>query len=303
VKINIKAHASLFTVNLIYGANFLIAKGLMPNLIGPSGFILVRLFGALPLFFVVRLFIREKIEKKDFKLIAICGFFGVALNQLLFFNGLNLTSPLNASLIMLATPVMVMLISGIYLKERISKNKILGVVFALLGALLLIMSSSRIDITSSPLGDFFILINALSYAIFLVLVKPLMSKYKPITVISFVFLFGSIFVLPFGWSQFTEIVWEEMTLNNYLGVGFVIICTTFLAYLLNIYALKHLMPSVVSVYIYLQPMLAIFFGWIFYIMKPNGFNIVQPPEINFVKMTSALLIFSGVYLVSKAKAS
>jgi drug/metabolite transporter (DMT)-like permease len=275
----------------------------MPSLIGPSGFILVRLFGALPLFFLVRLFVKEKIEKSDLKLIAICGFFGVALNQLLFFNGLNLTSPLNASLIMLATPVMVMLISGIYLKERISKNKALGLVFALLGAIILIVSSSKIDITSSPLGDFFILINALSYAIFLVLVKPLMGKYKPITVISFVFLFGSIFVLPFGWSQFSEIRWEEMTLNNYLGVGFVIVCTTFLAYLLNIYALKHLLPSIVSVYIYLQPMLAIFFGWLFYIVRPSGFNIAHPPEINLVKLISASLIFTGVYLVSKVKVS
>lgn len=291
----------MFAVNLIYGANFIIAKGLMPALIGPSGFILVRLFGALPLFFLVKLFVKEKVQKKDFKLLAICGFFGVALNQLLFFNGLNLTSPLNASLIMLATPVMVMVVSGIYLKEKITGYKVAGLILGLIGAFLLIVTSSKTDVSSSPLGDFCILINALSYAVFLVLVKPLMGKYKPITVISFVFLFGSIFVLPFGWNQFAEIHWGGMGFNNYLGVAFVIVCTTFFAYLLNIYALKHLLPDVVSIYIYLQPMLALLFGWMFFLLKPEGFHIVTPPELDAVKIFCALLIFSGVYLVSKTR--
>jgi drug/metabolite transporter (DMT)-like permease len=301
LKVNINAHLSLFIVNLIYGANFIIAKGLMPNLIGPSGFILVRLFGALPLFFLVKVFIKEKIDKADFELIAVGGFFGVALNQMLFFNGLNLTSPLNASLIMLATPVMVMIISGIYLKEKITKNKIAGLVFGLTGAFLLIISSSKTDASASPIGDLFILINALSYAVFLVLIKPLMFKYKPITVISYVFLFGSIYVLPFGWNQFAAIQWKEMELNNYLGVGFVVVFTTFLAYLLNIYSLKHLRPDVVSIYIYLQPMLAILFGWLFFILQPSGFIITSPPEINVIKIFCAAMIFLGVYLVSKTR--
>lgn len=104
------AHAALLTVALIYGANYLIAKGLMPALIGPSGFIVLRATGAAALFWVVYAFRFERIRRDDLLRLALCGLFGVASNQLMFFNGLSLTSPVNASIIMTSNPILVLVV-------------------------------------------------------------------------------------------------------------------------------------------------------------------------------------------------
>ena len=122
----------------------------------------------------------EKVEKKDLGLIALCGLFGVAVNQLCFFNGLKLTSPVNASLIMLTTPIMVLIASSLYIRERITIAKVIGIIIGAAGATLLILGTNNNPTSQSNIwGDLLILINASSYAIYLVLVKKLMKKYNP----------------------------------------------------------------------------------------------------------------------------
>ena len=289
---NIKAHIALLFANIIYGINYTVAKDVMPEYIAPFGFIFCRVMGALALFWLVFSFSYEKIAKKDILLLAICGFFGVAANQLMFFYGLNLTSPINAGIIMTSNPVFVLIASAIILKNRITLAKAGGIFVAISGALMLLLFQKDFSFGSDTLsGDIFIFLNALSYGSYLVLAVPLMKKYRPITVITWVFTFGAIYVFPFGIAEFLEIKWTTFTTTIWLEFAFVIIGTTFFAYLLNIYGLKNLNPSTVSTYIYLQPLLAASFAiW------------AGKDALDWIKIVAAVLIFSGVYLVSKRKA-
>ena len=286
----ILAHIALIFANLIYAINFTLAKDIMPEYIMPSGFILLRVSSAVFLFSIVYfLFIREKIKKKDLVKLAVCGLFGVAVNQLFFFEGLNLTSPINASIIMTTNPIIVLVISFIFLRDKITGYKLFGVLLGIFGAWNLILNSNNMSFSSgSGLGDVFVLINATSYGLYLVLVKPLMSKYNPITILFIVFSFGLIFVFPFGYNELSLVNWTEIPNNIWFEIGFVVLFTTFFAYLLNAFALKNVSPNTVSIYIYLQPVLASFFAiyW-------------GSDELKEDKIIAALLIFAGVYLVSK----
>lgn len=293
---NYKAHLALLGANIIYGANFLIAKGLMPDKFKPSALVLLRIIAAGILFWIVKQFVKEKIEKKDFILLAVCGLFGISTNMLLFFHGLSLTSPIDASIIMTTTPVIVLILSAFILKEKITTNKYLGILIGGLGAVILILYGKTGQGTSSFLGNLFVFLNACSYGLYLVLVKPLMKKYKAITVISWVFLFGLIFVFPIGISDLINTDFSTFTANTYLALVFVIIGTTFLTYLFNIYALSYVSPSVNGSYIYLQPVLS------FIIVSIYAFafnNEAYAQDINIIKIVSCLLVVAGVYLISK----
>lgn len=293
---NYKAHLALLGANIIYGANFLIAKGLMPEKFNPSALVLLRIFAAGVLFWIVKQFVKEKIEKKDFILLAVCGLFGISTNMLLFFHGLSLTSPIDASIIMTTTPVIVLILSAFILKERITTNKYLGILIGGLGAVILILYGKTAEGTSSFLGNLFVFLNACSYGLYLVLVKPLMRKYKPVTVISWVFLFGLIFVFPIGIGDLITTDFSTFTTNTYLALAFVIICTTFLTYLFNIYALSYVPPSVNGSYIYLQPVLSFIIVSI-YAFAFNNEEYAQ--DINLVKIASCILVILGVYMISK----
>ena len=283
------AHISLLIANLIYALNFTIAKDVMPNFILPSAFILLRVMGALFLFsFSYFIFFFQKIELKDILRFAICGLFGVAINQLFFFEGLNLTTPINAAIVMTTNPILVMLLSFIIVKEAISFKKILGITLGFIGASTLILSDGAIDLSSNnSTGNLFVFINATSYGLYLVIVKPLLNKYHPLTVLFYVFAFGLLFVLPFGYDDLTNVKWGTIPVNIYLEIIFVVVCTTFIAYLLNSSALKTLTASTVSIYIYLQPILASLFA-----------IFLGADFLDEKKIIASVLIFSGVYLVS-----
>jgi drug/metabolite transporter (DMT)-like permease len=289
-----RSHLALFIVNLLYGANFVIAKGLMPGVIGPNGFIFLRVSGAAILFWLVYLFNFERIKKKDFLRIAACGLFGVAVNQLFFFNGLMATSPINAPVIMTMTPILVLILSILILKERPTKLKVVGVAIGAVGSILFTMLSHNVGY-STGLGDLFILINATSYGLYLVLVKPLMSEYKPLTVITWVFTFGLVYVSiwPFSISEFAMVDFTALSIDEISRLVFVVVGVTFLVYLLMVYAMKRLSPSISSSYIYLQPLLAAFFIYIFYLAGLEDYT----QDFTFAKIACAILIFVGVYLV------
>ena len=261
----------------------------MPDYIGPSGFILLRVLGGSILFFLTfYLFIKEEVLKADIIRLIFCGLFGVAINQLFFFEGLNLTTPINAAIIMTTSPILVIVFSALIIKEKITFRKVIGIILGISGAATLILKSGNISIENDFfLGNILIFINATSYSIYLVLVKGLMTRYHPITVMFYVFSFGLIFVLPFGISELNSINLNTFTTSIYLKVAFVVICTTFIAYLFNAFALKSLNPSVVSVYIYLQPVLA---SLIAILLKSDSLDII--------KIISCLFIFIAVFLVS-----
>lgn len=287
---NLKPHLALFGANLIYGANYSIAKDVMPNFVQPFGLVLSRVIGAVVLFWFIYAFSYEKVAKRDFLLLGLCGLFGVAANQLMFLYGLDNTTPINAGIIMVSNPIMVLIASAIILKNRITLTKVSGIALGIIGALLLLLFKGDFSFGSENLkGDIFIFLNAMSYGIYLVIAVPLMRKYKPITVMSWVFAFGLIMVFPFGFEELKQIEWSTFTPIIWWKFMFVVVATTFLAYLFNIYGLKRLSPSIVSTYIYLQPLLATLIAiW------------VGKDSLDMIKISAALFIFTGVYLVSKS---
>ncbi|MCO6161597.1 DMT family transporter [Flavobacterium sp. NRK F7] len=280
-------------VALIYGANFTIAKDVMPTYVQPYAFILIRVIGASILFWSLTFFgPKEKIALQDFPRIIAASLFGVVINQLSFFKGLSYTSPISASVIMVTAPIVVLILSAILLREKIELKKVLGILIGLTGTSILILYGKDIgDSTNAGLGNFLVFVNASSYAVYLIIVKKLISKYHAFTFIKWIYTFGLLFTLPFAFEEFKAIQWESIPINIYYNIGFVVLFTTFFAYLINLMAMKELKPTTLSVFIYLQPLFATIIA-----------ISLQKDELNNVKLISALLIFIGVYLVTQKKA-
>lgn len=282
-------------VSIIYGATFTIAKDVMPQYIDAYGFILLRVGGSVLLFWAVWVLMRllkigaiEKIESADFIRIIACAFFGVALNMLTFFKGLSMTSPISAAVIMVCTPLIVLVLSAVIIKEKMRKKKVLGIFLGLFGTSFLILYGKSVgDTSSASLGNFLVLVNAVSYGFYLVIVKKLMDKYNAFTFVKWIYLFGFIMVLPFGWSQFQGVEWAIVPMDILWKIGFVVVFSTFFTYLLNLLSMRELSPTLVAVFVYLQPLFATVFA--------IGLG---KDELNWVKISAAILIFTGVYLVT-----
>ena len=297
---NLKAHFALSAVALIYGANYIIAKTVMPDPIGPNSFIVLRVLGAMVIFWMIAFRHFQFPDKQDWPRFIACGLTGVAINQLFFFNGLSLTSPINSAIIMTSNPILVMMISAVLLKSKITALKITGVVVGAIGAITLLLIS---NMTKQPgvnvQGDMYILINSISYAFYLTLVKPLMTKYHPLLVIAWVFTLGLLVVLPFGFNSLGTVAWDNLNTWQWFSVFYVIVFTTFLTYLFNILALSKLTPAIASAYIYFQPLLAGVFSFLFSIWLDKDYT----GDITWAKAGCTALIFAGVYLVSKSDTS
>lgn len=289
-----KAHISLFIAQIIYALNYSIAKDLMPNHVSPLGLVMMRISGAFILFWVVSFFSKpEKIEKGDFKKLMLLAVFGVVVNQVFFIWGLSLTQPINSAIIMVSNPIAVMLFTIFIFKEKITTLKLTGLAFGVIGALTLLLFKSHgsFSIGSETIvGDLMTLANSLSWAVFVVMAKPYMQKYQTVTVMKWIFLFGFIYICPFGTIELMGVKWNSLTSQTIFAMAFVVVATTFLAYLLNTYALKALSSSVVSMYIYLQPFLATFIA-----------VLLGKDELTVIKVVSGTLIISGVYLASLKK--
>ncbi len=276
------------TASTIYGINHTIAKGLMPDVIQPFGFILLRVSGAALVFWGISLFFpSEKIERRDWFRFVICAFFGMVLNMLAFFKGLSLSTPINSSVIITLSPVLLLVLSAFILRERITWIKSLGIFLGLGGALVLILFGikEQPNAPNIPLGNLLFIVNATSYSVYLILVKPLVPKYSSITLMKFLFLFAFFINLPIGISEFSEVNWTNLPFEAIWKLAFVVICTTVMTYLLNIYALKQLSPSTIGAFIYLQPVIAVLFA-----------VLVGADTLTALRIGAAALIFLGVYL-------
>lgn len=280
---------------LIYGITFTVAKEVMSDYIKPFGFIVLRVGGATCVFWLIGLFVkRERIEKTDYKKILAAAFFGIALNMLTFFKGLSYTTPISASVMMVTTPILVLIFSSILLKEKLLLRKIIGVVVGMVGALILILygNSQGKQAENMALGNFLVFVNAASYGLYLVLVRDVIQKYNPIIFVKWLYLFGFLLVLPFGISELLEVNWHTMPTTIYLKAGFVVLFATCVTYLFNLFALSKLKPTTVSVFIYLQPVIASIYAL-----------TVGSDHLNTIKILATLLIFTGVYLVTKQAAT
>ncbi|MCB0703939.1 MAG: EamA family transporter [Saprospiraceae bacterium] len=292
-KKNLLAHLALLAVALIYGSNYSIAKVVLdPGYLSPEALVLLRVTTGMILFTAIHYFlVGEKVQRADWGRMALCGLFGVALNQMFFLLGLRLTTPIHASLIMTTTPILVLLVAAVLAAERLTTRKILGVFLGLVGAAWLILQNRHATLEQSTFwGDLFIFFNATFYGIYLVIVNQLMKKYNPLTVVRWVFFFGFLYVFPFSIRDMVYTDWALIPPIAWKAIAFVLIATTFLAYLFNTFALGIVNPSTVSAYIYLQPLFA---GWI---------SIWIGKELlSLEKGIAGLLIFGGVYLVSTRK--
>ncbi len=281
---------ALFMVQLLYGLNYTFAKTVMnDNFVQPFALTVLRVGCAALLFWLISpLLPKEKVERKDlfkFFIAAICG---VAVNMLFFIKGVELTTPIHASAIITINPVLILIMSSFVLKEKITSLKIIGLILAFAGALALtLFGESDRDGDNILLGNTFIFINSIFYSIYIILIKQLTTKYHPFTFIKWLFLFGFIMVLPFGFGELQEIQWNTFTPYAWFSLGFVIIGATFATYLLNPMALNKLKASTVGIFIYLQPVIAGLFA-----------ILMGSDAIDVLKIIAMVLIFSGVYLVS-----
>ncbi|TGD58521.1 DMT family transporter [Flavobacterium humi] len=287
-------------VSLIYGVTFTIAKDVMPAYIDAFGFILLRVGGTTLLFWLIATLMlwlqpekTEKIDKADFPRIIAASFFGVAFNMLTFFKGLSYTSPIMGAIIMVTTPMIVLILSAVLIRERMEKRKVIGIVLGLAGtAFLILYGKPMLNAPKAGLGNLLVFVNAVSYGFYLIIVKKLMDKYNALSFVKWIYFFGFLMVLPFGWNEFQAVHWTAVPVDIFWKIGFVVVFSTFLTYLLNLLSMKELKPTTVAVFIYLQPLFASVFA--------IGLG---KDELNMVKIGSAILIFTGVYLVTQKKNS
>lgn len=285
------AFVAAFLVQVFYGVTFTFANDVIDGgYIKPYGFILLRLLGATTLFWLFGFFApKEKVAIRDYFIFIAAAFFGVALNMLTFFKGLSYTTPIHASVIMVVVPILVLIMSALILKEKVTSLKVVGVVFGLSGALVLTLyGKSTVATDNILLGNLLVFINAVSYSVYIIIIKQLTSKYHPFTFIKWLFLFGLIMVIPFGYTELSSVQWVTFEPYTYFSVGFVILAATFGTYILNPLALRQLKASTVSTFLYLQPVIAGIFA-----------ILMGSDTLNTTKLIAAVLIFIGVYLVSK----
>jgi drug/metabolite transporter (DMT)-like permease len=287
---NYKAHLALLGANTIYGLNYVIAKGIMPDYLMPRAIIFLRVAVTVFVFAILHFVTpSQKVEKRDLFKLAMCAVFGVAINQILFFEGLNLSTPINASIIITVIPVLILIFSHYILKERITTIKVIGIVLGATGALMVILAAGSGNFKSATmLGNLLIFINAASWALYLVLIKPLMEKYDSITVMKWVFFFGLIIVFPFTFRSFSTSAFAEIPFKFWMSIAFVVFGATIIAYFLNNYSLKSVSPNVNGIYIYLQPLIASVVSILF-----------GKDELTVLKTIAAILIMAGVYFVTR----
>ena len=284
-----KTYGALTLVSLLYGVNYSVLKIIIPDHIGAFGFIVFRITISVLIFWMVNILFLEKIDwKADGFRLFLCGLTGIAINQLLFYKGLSLTSAVNGSIIMTLTPILVLIWARFLIGESVTLRKVSGIILGLIGAIVIIYQPNSVAQSGDWRGDILVFMNGFSYACYLVLVKPLMSKYKSITVVTWVFTFGLFIALPIGWNEAIIVDFSILPVKVWWSAAFAIIGVTVVVYFLNIWTLKTVNASVVGFFIYLQPIFATATALLFF------------EEVFVIKhLIASLFIFTGVFLVTK----
>ncbi len=295
VKQNPRAHFSMLAATLLFGANYWIAKGLMPDHLLPMQIIFLRVLGTFLIAWIIQISIKElrvlKIDRADFPRLILSSLLGVAINQMMFFTGLNLTTPVDAAIINSVNPIMVLVFAAWILKERIGLSRLGGIVLGATGALMLIFLGNPLSLKGGNLtGDMFIVVNTAAWSLYLVISKPLMVKYNPFLMMRWMFLIGFIGVFPFTIRQSLQIDFGSFDSYTWFSILYIIVGTTFMAYFFITYSLKRLSSPVVAYYTYIQPVIVAAIG-----------IIVFAELISWVKIISALLVFGGIYFVTRKK--
>lgn len=278
----------------IYGLNHTVAKVVMPEYVGAFGFIFIRTAGAALLFWLLSLFLpKEKIKREDYFRLFLAALTGMCINMLSFFKGLELSTPVNSGIFATTNPIIILLLSYLFLGEKIGMRKFLGITMGFAGALMLVHYGTQ-NIGNAPnvlMGNILFMINSIFFSGFIIVVKPLSEKYNIVTIMKWLFLIGFVMCFPVTVEEYTQVDWPSMPLNMIWRVVFVVLGTTFSTYLLNLYALRNLQASTVGAFAYAQPVIAISYA----VYTGNDL-------LDGVKVIACLAIMLGVYLVSKKPA-
>ncbi|MCS6822755.1 MAG: DMT family transporter [Cytophagaceae bacterium] len=287
-KNNLRAHGILWGTSMIGALNYTISKIAMPEYISPAAILVVRGFSTIIFFGAISFFIlKDRVNLRDMRIFFLCAFFGVVGNQIMFYEGLNLTSAINASLMITGVPVIVFVTSIFTRNEKFSFHKLLGIGIGLAGTVLLIIHSSQQSMKAMYIGDILVLLNSFSWALFLATVRPLLKTYRVVTIVAYMFSIGFIIILPYGYNDFLSVNWEKFTVKAWLSLLFIVVFATWCAYYMNIVVLKYVSASIAGSYTYLQPLLAtcIALFW--------GTEMITTEKILY-----SALILTGVYIVS-----
>jgi drug/metabolite transporter (DMT)-like permease len=286
----LQAHIAVLLANIFFGINYATIKYIVPSKLGAPALNVCRVTGSLILFWILYLIKPSKpgIEKKDIPRFFLCSITGIVLNQIFFVKGLSLTSAIHASLLALVTPILIIFIAAWILKEKLTWLKIAGILLGISGAAILILMKDVSHTASNIiLGDVLVILNAICYAFYFVLVKPLMIKYSPVHVIRWVFTIGFLFMLPYGYNSLQTTNWQSFNGTDWLSFVFVIMGATFFAYLFNIFGVAIIGASATGTYIYTQPVFAAVIAVFF-----------TGEKYDWLKFVATILIFSGVYLAN-----
>jgi drug/metabolite transporter (DMT)-like permease len=293
LKTTTKAHLALLGTNVFFAINFTAIKYLINGgFAKPFAINIIRVAVTAVLLWILFMFkpVKSSVQKKDAGRLFLCALTGVAINQLLFVKGLSYTYSIHASLLMLTTPILITILAAWILKEKLNNIKIAGLILGITGATILVTAKENTGNANEVLwGDLLIILNAIAYTIYFILVKPLMKNYDPVVIIRIIFTIGFFMMLPFCWQEFKEIPWQLFTSRVWISLGLVVFAGTFLAYLFNVYGIQVLGASMAGTYIYSQPFFAAAIA-IFFLGE----------VITATKIIAAACIFLGVYLSNKS---
>jgi len=285
----LKAHISLLIASLLFGGNYWVSKVLV-DILTPNQLVFFRTIGAAMLFAVVYFFSkRPKLDTNSLIRLMFAALFGIGLNQILFFYGLQYTSPVDTAIIHVSNPIIVLVLSLIFLHTKLSWWKVAGIFIGGIGAAILVLYQKDLVFNPQSIkGNLMILGNTTAYAIFLVIMKPVLKKFDTVTTMFWVYLFASIMIIPYAFHDVQNIEWAQLWVWPALSLAYIIVLVTFGAYFLIIYSLGRLSAPVVSFYIYLQPLIAAVIA-----------TIIGVESLNWVNGLAAALIFIGVYFVNR----
>jgi drug/metabolite transporter (DMT)-like permease len=283
------AHLCLIVESALYAGSYIVASD-ASDFISPFQLTLLRAIFATIIFGTAQLIlVREKVETKDLLLLAACSLFGITVSNVLFFTGLNMTTPVNASLLTLTSPLFLILFA-IVIRGEIEVGKLVGVLIASVGGIILIMGDTGLGSkpTNPLVGNLLVAVSAGAYAVYLTLIRPLLQKYHPLTILKWLFAFGMLYLLPVWGLGLTQIQWAKFTPNVWIALGFILICITFITFLLNTFSLKILDASIVSTYIYTTPLLTALIG-----------VVIDGASFSVSLILASILILFGGFLVSQ----
>lgn len=293
---NIGGHLACFTAYAIFGVNIIVCKDLTSgHLISPITIFTLRSLGAGLMFWILSMFLpSEKVEKKDYLKILAAAFLGYFVTQLTFLVAIPDVTPMHCSIISSMSPIYTMFIAAVALKEPLSWKKAGGVALSLCGIMFLIFNnaSGNSGVAESKLsGIFMMFLNSLSFSLYLGIFKPVISKYSVVTFMKWIFLFSALMSLPLSFREVVSLEWTRIPSVQMWELGFLIVFATFVSYFLIPFGQKRIRPTLVSMYSYIQPIIA------------TVISIILAMDIlTWQKLLAASMVFAGVFIVSRSRA-